>query len=530
MTVACPVALVYAPAAMIKRLSPLIIVAGILAGAHVGLAQAPSMQPPKPGLSAKAQLEERLLLQAVSAVDVGRPLASDDDRLKRVGLLEHRLRASGTLDWHHDKGFVQHLGLTIQADAFAGPLWRNRDEALLRYDPLAGRSDDPLSAEQHMLRQFVGTATTTAGRLSVGRMVSAWGLGLLAQDGAVDPFQFGVKRAGSVVDRIQLASMPAAWFGDPRTAFPLFVVLAIDRVVLDDLAALSAEERARNLVAALLYKTQTSALGLYAVSRSQEDDRGLTIDATVLDFFAAHGARMGRWKVQAATEWLWINGETTYFRTPTNPDKLLLRQYGGAVRLQAERSRFGARFEVGLASGDDRPFDDTVGNLKFATDYRVGMAMFGEGIRRMSAVGAANLADPRFTGSAPQGFERLSTGGAVSQAMYINPVVRFEPFADVALIGGLLWARAPLPLVDPYQTGLAGGAPRNQRAGRASRDLGLEVDGAVRWRKDLGAGLALHVRLDAGVWLPGSAFDDLDNRPAAAVGIIASQVLLTGEW
>lgn len=515
---------------MTQRSTVLIVFSGILAVAQVGIAQGPTAQPPESGLAAKAELEDRLFLQSVSPVDVGRPLATDADRLQRAGVFEHRLRAGGTLDWHESKGFVRQLGLTVQADVFSGAMWRNGDDPLLRYDPLAARSADPLDADHHLLRQFAATATTSIGRISVGRMVSSWGLGLLAQDGAHDPFQFGIKRDGSVVDRISLATMPAAWFADPATAFPLFAIIAVDRVVVDDLADLAANEDANNLVAALLYKSKTSALGMYGVLRSQQDDRGLTIDATVLDLFAAHGTRMGRWQVQAATEWLMITGETTYFRTPTNPEELKLLQYGGAVHIEAARPGFASRLQAGLASGDDRPFDDTVRNLKFASDYRIGMVMFGAGIRRMTAVGATNISDPRFTGNPPLGFERLATNGALSQAIYLNPVVRFEPLADLQLVGGLLWARAPLPLVDPYQTGLAGGAPRNQRGGKAATDLGLEVDAGLRWKKPLGAGLALHVRFDAGLWQPGDAFDDLDGRPAAAVAVIASQILLNGEW
>ncbi len=521
---------VYPPAAMKNRLCISTLILGLFGGAGPVLAQSPATQLPKPGLAAKANLEDRLLTQSVSPVDVGRPLATDESRLNRAGVLEHRLRAGGELDWHARTGFLRHLGLAIQADVFAGPLWRNHTPALLEHDPLTGRSDDPLSADHHLLRRFAGTVTTTIGRLSVGRMVSTWGLGLLAQSGDHDDFQFGVKRGGTVVDRAQFATMPAAWGGDLRTALPLFLVLAVDRVVQDDLADLANGDSASNMVAALLYKDRTTAAGVYAVRRNQEDERGLTIDATVADVFVAHGGKLGAWKVQAATEWLVIAGETTYFRTPTNPDLLNLLQYGGVVRLQADRKRFGGRLEVGLASGDDDPFDDTVGNLKFAADHRVGLVLFGEGLRRLTATGAANLADPRFTGSPPQGFERLATGGAVSQALYINPVVRFEPFTDLALLGGVLWARSPRPLIDPYQTGLAGGALRNQRGGKAGQDLGIEVDAAVRWKRPLGAGLALHLRLDAGVWLPGEAFDDAEGRPMAAVGAIGGQALLTGEW
>lgn len=486
--------------------------------------------PPRPGWRAEAALEDRWLMQSVSPVDVGRPLASDSMRLGRDISLEHRLRTGGRLGWLSYTGLLNQFEAEVQADLFASPLWRNRSEPLLKYDGLASRSDDPLASDKHMLRRFSASFTTRYGRLLLGRTTSQWGLGLFAQDGEPEPWQFGVKRAGSVVDRAQFATMPAAWSGDPRTATPLYVVLSADRVVFDGVSELAKGDESTNLVAALLYRSKTLELGAYGVRRQHEDEQGLTIDAWVGDLYGLWRGEVGAYALEAAAEWLLISGETTYFRTLTNPEKLHLLQHGGVGRVEARRGRAALRLSFGYASGDDNPFDDTLRNLKLSGDHRVGLVLFGEATRRLTATGAHNLSDPRFTGGAPTGFERSVSDGAATQAVWIHPVVRFEPVTGVTLLGGALWARAPVPLVDPYMTSIHGGEARNQRGGKAGQDLGLELDGALRFEHGLGAGLALVMRVDGGVWLPGDAYDDEDGRPAAAVGVAMGQVLLTGKW
>ncbi len=482
-------------------------------------------------LQSKSAFDARALTLSTGAVDVGRPLPSDPNAVPALTAVETRLRLGSSLGWVRGSGFVRSVSLAVQADVFHGPRWRDGASDLLRHDRLAQRPTGLTDPEQLRLRQFRVQVDTELGRLSAGRMLSNWGLGLLAQSGTADPYQFGVKRDGVIVDRVQLASAPLlSWKGARPTGTPLFIVVAADRVVFDDLADLRRGDEAYNIVGALLYRGAKVQAGGYVVQRWQTDELGLKIEARAMDVYARWSDTVSGWKVSAATELLMLTGETTYFRTATNPDLMKVHQMGGVLRLGAERGDLGIRLETGIASGDDAPFDDTVSNLKFSSEYRVGLLMFHEGMRRTTAVMAANLDDPRYVGQAPVGFERAASNGSVSSAHYIAPTVRYRPLKQLTLLAGLVYAHAPVPVVDAYQSGLQGGAAIGPVGGAAGTGLGWEVDAAVQWKQRIGDHLALLARADVGRWQPGDVFNHADGSAAAAVTGWMGRLTLQGRW
>ncbi len=395
------------------------------------------------------------------------------------------------------------------------------------------RPTDPLN--QTRLRRAFVAVDTTLGRLAAGRTVSTWGLGLLAQSGDPDPYQFGIKRDGSIVDRVQIALAPFMRFEGARpSGTPLFISFAADRVVFDDLADLAEKDEAYNLIGAVAYTGKKVQAGGYVVFRSQENTSNqadLRIDANAFDIYARWADKVGDWQIEAATEWLMLRGETTYFRTASNPDLLKVAQFGGVLRLTASRDALGVRLEGGLASADDRPFDDTLSNFKFSREYRVGLAMFHQGLRRTSATMAANLNDPRYVGQAPAGFDRAATAGSVTSAIYVMPTVRYQLFDKrLTLLGGVLYAQGPAPLVDAYQSGLNGGDAIGPRGGKASADLGFEADVAVSWRQPFATHFAVLVRGDMGYWAPGAAFNDASGAAANALTVWMGRLELQGSW
>ncbi|MCO4764093.1 MAG: hypothetical protein KC502_21460 [Myxococcales bacterium] len=509
---------------------PLCFSAGFRSVIAIGLICLPSLALAGPWMvKTKGDFNARAAQISTSEMDVGRPLATDKSVVDADQVLETRLRLGGSVAWVRGSGFIRSVSAHLQADLFHGPQWQDGNSPLLSHDPLEAR---PTSVtEQLRFRRGFVQIDTTLGRLAAGRMVSTWGLGLLAQSGDPDPYQFGLKRDGVIVDRVQLASAPLLRFNGPRpTGTPLFFSIAADRVVFDDLANLADGDNATNLIAAILYRGAKVQAGTYAVMRRQKDKDGLRIDANAFDIFASWTDKVGDWKVTVATEWLMLKGETTYFRTATNPEKLTIDQLGGVVRATAERGAFGVRLEGGLASADDQSYDDKLSNLKFSREYRVGLAMFHEGLRRTSAVLAANLNDPRYTGQPPAGFERAATGGSVTGAIYAMPTVRYVLFDHLTVMGGLLWAQGARPLVDVYQSGLKGGAAIGPRGGEASTDLGMEVDIALSWRQPIGDHLSLTVRGDAGNWQPGAAFDDAEGVAAKSVMVWMGRLELQGTW
>ncbi len=193
------------------------------------------------------------------------------------------------------------------------------------------------------------------------------------------------------------------------------------------------------------------------------------------------------------------------------------------------------RLEGGIASGDDRPFDSTLHNFQFASDYHVGIVLFSQYMRLQSRNTMANLGDPRFTNGAPAGVERLDTHGAVTQAMYLNPVIRLalpktRSGAKFALLWGMVAARAPVAVADPFRTYLNGGVPTGPRGAKNQTDLGAEFDSGLTVEQPFGFGLSAFLRADVGVLLPGHAYDAADGTSAPAVAATQVQLALRGAW
>lgn len=521
---------------------------GLLPIAALAAAVTAVVSPPPPAvapstvsgwqLDADADVQARWTSAVIGESTVGRPLLTDPGLLPEWTRHEARVRAGGELTWKRPRGLPSQVQLNVQADLVNAPLQsggsvgpKHADPAiLLKSDPIAAHSNAWDAPNSQLLRQFSVEFAARWGRLLAGRTVSEWGLGLLAQDGKADPFDFGVRRQGTVVDRVQAVLIPAAIPGDGLWAavIPVAFAVAADHVVFDDLADASQGDDATNTIAAVIVKHLHFEGGLYGVQRSQVDRRGLRIDATVGDVFVRWHDRFGRWDVEAAAEALIIRGDTTYFRTAANPDKLKLEQDGRVLRLTAKRKWLAIRLQAGQASGDQNPTDDTVRNLKFAADYRVGLVLFHEYMRRSTAASAANISDARFTGQPPAGYERLASGGAVTQAMYINPVVRVGPFVGFTLQAGLLLAQAPVPLVDPYFSNLHS-APKGPGGGDATTDLGVEIDLGARYERKFGP-LTARAQVDWGTLTPGTAFADPSGDAPAKMTVLMGQLMLSGGW
>lgn len=493
--------------------------------AAVALDEAEPPRPLTPGWH--AWIADRLSVESQSAAPVQRAVSTDAG-VPPSTQTWNRMRLGAA--WVHtaDHGFVRELQAMLEGDVDRGGLDRE----------LFGQDSQPGNAVT--LRKAFVEATTLAGQIGVGRMVASWGLGLVAQAGEEDPLQFGMRRGGSIVDRIQYAVLPAAPFqgGDPLKAFPLALAVAYDRVVSDDLARLRQDwegitggpDHGRNLVAALLYRGRDLQLGAYASSRHQTDAQSLGLDARIYDAFGHWQVRRAGWTFALAGEAVYAKGSTTWLRTPANPDLLQIEQFGGAARLEITHGAVHARVEAGVASGDSRPFDETVRNFAFASDYRIGLVLFPAFLSAQSATTRANLADPRFVAQGPAGIEHVLTHGAVTQAMYLNPVVRLQATPRIAVLGGFVWARAPVDVADPYQAFLNGGTPTGPRGAKSKRDLGFEVDAAAEFVQPLEQHVHLLLRADAGVLLPGEAFDDANGHAAPAMAVVQGQLALRVRW
>ncbi|GMV42273.1 MAG: hypothetical protein AMXMBFR64_39890 [Myxococcales bacterium] len=476
-------------------------------------------------------VEYRVAMSQVSGVQLGRPLGEDQGQLEPTVGFENRLRLAGHAAFKHRTGFLRQVRLDLAADLFSGPFSSSLEDELLRYDPLQPTAD-LASRDSQYLRVASAEVTTMAGRVAGGRMASTWGLGILAQGAADDPLQFGFKRTGHLVNRVAYTMMPSVWaLGDKGAVDAPFIIgAAYDWLVLDDRADEREDDSGNNIIALLGWFGRDLQVGAYGVRRTQQNALGLETSAWVGDLYAHGVLDVDGWKLQAATEWAVISGETEAFRSYANPETTDVLQVGGVVRFDVEKDWFVARLEGGYASGDSRPYDDTIHTMSFASDYRVGIALFPELIRRHTAVAAYNAQDPRFTGLPPVGFDDTPTRGGVTGAMYLHPVLGLRPFPYLTLLTGAVIARASEDYADVYRTALAGGTPTGPRGATHQRDLGLELDVGVRFHHAIGAGVSVAARFDAGVLFPGAVFDDADGNAASALAVTAGQVMLQGEW
>ena len=463
----------------------------------------------------RSWLQQRLTMDEASVVQSLGPTAGDAGLLRDGTQLESRSRAGTELAYTAKSGFLRKAIAEL--------------EVQVRY---WDRPEPPLASDAFALRQGKLELTTLAGQFTLGRTVSSWGLGLLAQDGAYDPLQFGAKRGATTVTRLGYGILPAAIFGsgDPTKAFPLALAVARDWVAVDDLAQYRGD-KAANLVAALLYRGSSLQTGAYVVRRDQTGDGALALQATVIDGFARYKhKRPGGRYVELAAEALYIMGHTDWLKSPSSPAGLDVAQYGGVARLETGNAKQALRTEVGLASADALPLNGTLRSFRFASDYKVGLVLFGQVQRQLSEQAVRNLSDGRYTNAAPAAVDRVATQGALTQAAYLHQVLRMQASPHIAVLFGGLVAHSPADVADPFRTFLNGGKATGPRGAIGKRGLGFELDAGLEAAAHPAAWLTALARIEGGVWFPGDAFDTADGQPMAAVGAVQGQIHLRSEF
>jgi hypothetical protein len=393
---------------------------------------------------------------------------------------------------------------------------------------------------------------TPAGLLRVGQQPSHWGMGLVANDGD-HPSLFGDYRYGNIVEQVLFATKP---LGERS---PFVVALAGDLVYRDNVAILANGDHAWQGILAAFYERGPDMLGVYGVYRHQSTDRvsepdyfpyADTIDVGVLDA-AGHFARPV--DVPGETAFVFGSFEAATEIGSTNEERTAeqilsgrqtkIRSYGGAAvagvvlaghegppRHDARGTRpdlWGrvvAQIELGYASGDADPNDDTEKRFVFDPNHKVGLLLFDEVMRWQTARAAVAAQDPNLSNGQrpPPGIGLLPSNGGVFGAEYVNPTVVYRPRPWLDLKGGAVIAQTTADYVDPYRVAVQG-AYVNYTGGDPKRhDLGVELDGGVEGRVPLDYGWKLQLGAQAGVLFPGGALADATGAtmktPWIAVG------------
>jgi hypothetical protein len=388
------------------------------------------------------------------------------------------------------------------------------------------------------------------GVFEFGQMPNDWGMGMFINGGDQEnAFDFGDERFGDIVDRVLFATRPFGFLG-PRSEIARNVALAVaaDLVYRDRYASLFISgpgnsqglfsgggidwgDVASEVVAALVWdpSTETRA-GIYVARRWQEYALGggslhwwlFDLHARTLFPVAALGGVISL-EAEAAE----LYGSTTH-----SPNLSGLRtdiaQQGAAARAVFSRGTIEGELEAGYASGDSNPFDGVSTQFQFNRDFKVGLVLFDEVLQFQTQNAASRLADPRFNARPPSGIDLLPTQGAVTNALYLKPTVRWRPslFAGrLRLVASVLFARAAEPYVDPYNTYFAS-APVNVFGASTGRNYGTEIDAAASWRVRLGGTLAYELGVQAGRLFPGNAFQFADGSRLSAVNAVRFRATL----
>jgi hypothetical protein len=369
--------------------------------------------------------------------------------------------------------------------------------------------------------------TTSIGQVSVGAQTFNWGTGLLANDGAgaaqTDGLEFGDSWMGSVVARAAFSTKPFA-----RLTTPLLrdvgVFVAGDFVLRDDNASVFDGDLAGAGVLGARLDTGATALGLLVVGRHQVDRLdpyrpGTTRSFTTVAVTDLYGRQ--RFDLLDGSQHLTVEGEGTIVagrstrplgdETQNGADVL---QFGGLARLRwdVDALKLTSAVEAGYASGDNDPRDRVARAFSMNSDHNVGLVLFDHVLPMVTARTVDRLTAPSLTGTPPASARFLINPGAVQNAAYVHPVVKWRPLDVLELRLGYVYAVAAADVADAWQSAINGGFSATP-GGRVQggRVFGHEFDARVSAHLPLPGGVRVLAGVEGGVLLPGSAFDGVQG-------------------
>lgn len=347
---------------------------------------------------------------------------------------------------------------------------------------------------------------------AAGYMVSHWGLGMLANDGAhgwtPGSAYFGDPRSGDRVLRAYIGTQVL-------TDSAVVLRAAIDKVEDDD-PLLPGDDAHQFIFSARAGVGQSRYGGIYIVYRSQDGPRDSTgqrgFDAWIIDLAGGIDFDLDAvGQLTVAGEFAVITGDTSFGPTPELP-KHDLFQIGAVVRASLDRGDHGFVGDLLFATGD-RNFDDDEQNaFRMDPNFEVGLLLFRHVLAAQTGRAPITAGDPEIVGRPVPDLDRVPTGGSVTNTIAFFPRAWWRPRPPVELYGGPLFAWSDVDNADPFNTRVdGGGRARNALGGSPSGFYGVELDVGARYRALFGT-TELTLGLEAAVLLPGGAFDGPDGQ------------------
>jgi len=326
-------------------------------------------------------------------------------------------------------------------------------------------------------------ATTYVGNTMIqgGLVTSHWGLGMLANDGAHDPW-FGRTDLADRVIRIRATRLPHRSGAQSKVSF--LATGAIDMVVADDMMRLSDDQLAFQAIVSGLWKGQDdNQWGAYSVFRHQvEADRSRSTSALVVDGYADGTWELDGWTLRAAGEGVVISGRTNRATTYNARETVGIVQLAGTGLFAASSpgNVLTLRLRTGIGSGDGNPDDNITWDFTFDRNFQAGMLMFDQLTGGVEAAAHSLISDPALSGQPPDGVETLVTEGAIKRAGFVQPAVSVNPLPVLEVRAGTTISWATAPIAQPFYTYRAGGYPTSHHnVASAGRFMGVEINWAT---------------------------------------------------
>jgi hypothetical protein len=312
-------------------------------------------------------------------------------------------------------------------------------------------------------------------QVEAGLVTSHWGLGMMANDGAHDPY-FGLPEFGDRMLRARLTTKPSE-------TSPWFFTGAMDRVLQDDLTVDPRRQWTQQGILSALWKQDDDSWGVYGVSRRQDElDVSRSTRAGVLDAFGDFTLDVHEnTTLRVAFEAAGISGKTNRATAYNSRQRVHIRSGGATALAMLHNQWLGIGSSSGIASGDGDPADDQMNDFTFDRNFGVGMVLFDEVMGGIEAATYRHLIDPAYAGSPPDGVEASVTEGSFRRASYLQPRIELDPHPWIHARGGLLMAWATAPINQPFYTHRNGGVPVNHlKKTTSGYGLGTEFDWAVQ--------------------------------------------------
>lgn len=471
----------------------------------------------------------RLSPLEVQVVDPERP-----DRIPLEESLSVRLRWRPSLKYSVGSKYLSLLGLFAEVDLLDGNAFAGPDRDILSYAREPRAEQDLFRADRIRLRGAYLMAHSPFFTFLGGRQKSHAGLGMVANDGEDRPDDLGVRRMGDIVDRALLAVRPA--FSSDPLLRAVSVAFGIDHIERDLFADRSRNDRAYQALALLEWKPKLGKVGAFYLYRWQHNKVGDRTRIHLVDAFADLKFSVAETTLGVAGEWAGTFGWTEVPRSLVNPSSVDIRASAFVLRASLEHPWFKVEVDCGRASGDGNPYDNKYTAFTMNPDFRVGLILFPEVLSATSAVAAWNGAQRWFQGTPPRGLEALPTNGGVQNALYAFPKVTATFIPHIEIVAGVIVARSVVPLVDPFWLSTASStatsspcttsSPPGPRCGPASKDLGYEVDAALRGRFQAGP-FGLLAAIEYGYFRPGAAFNDQNGDPMDPIHMLQGRLHIT---